>query len=327
VDAGLAVERRRAPEAPKPRLEEGTSIVTERIGFIGLGIMGRPMARNLAKAGYDLVVHSRTRQKVDDLCAESSQFTAATSPREVAELVSTVITMLPDSPDVRSVVFGEDGLAGAMQSGSLYIDMSTISPDVAREVDVAMREKGVAALDAPVSGGEKGAIDAALSIMVGGAEADVERAMPLFEVMGKTIVHVGEAGAGQTVKACNQIVVALNYAAVSEALVLGAKAGVDPEKIVQVLSGGLANSRVLELKGPTMVARQFAPGFRVDLHRKDLAIALSSGKMEQVPLPVTALVDQLFQALATAGRGDLDHSALITLYEDLAGYQVGENAS
>jgi 2-hydroxy-3-oxopropionate reductase len=297
--------------------------VAERIGFIGLGIMGRPMARHLIGAGYDLVVHNRSRGSVDELCGESAQATPANSPREVAEQATTVITILPDSPDVQSVVFGENGLADSMQSGGLLIDMSTISPAVAIEVNKALAEKGVASLDAPVSGGEQGAINASLSIMVGGDAADVERAMPLFQAMGTTIVHVGAAGAGQTVKACNQIMVALNYAAVSEALVLGAKAGVDPEKLIQVLGGGLANSRVLELKGQKMIDRQFAPGFRIDLHRKDLAIALASGKAQGVPLLATALVDQLFQALHTAGRGDLDHSALITMYEDLAGFQIG----
>jgi len=298
-------------------------IVAERIGFIGLGIMGRPMARHLVKAGYELVAHSRSRQHVDALCAESTTVIGADSPRAVAEQAATVITMLPDSPDVQDVVFGENGLAATMQSGGLLVDMSTISPEVAIEVNTTLAAKGVASLDAPVSGGEQGAINAALSIMVGGEAADVERAMPLFQAMGSTIVHVGAAGAGQTVKACNQIMVALHYAAASEALVLGAKAGVDPQKLIQVLSGGLATSRVLEMKGQKMVDRQFAPGFRVDLHRKDLAIALASGKAQGVPLPATALVDQLFQALATAGRGDLDHSALITIYEDLANFQLG----
>ena len=218
------------------------------IGFIGLGIMGKPMARNLAKAGYDLVIYNRSRDDVDTLLAEGDQFQAAASPREVAERTKAIITMLPDSPDVRDVVFGENGLLPAIDKGHLLIDMSTIAPATAVEVDAALRERGARALDAPVSGGDKGAIAGTLSIMVGGDDGDFHRAMPLFEAMGKTIVHVGGAGAGQIVKACNQVVVAINYAAVSEALVLGAKAGVDPEKIVEVLSGGLAASRVLELK-------------------------------------------------------------------------------
>jgi 2-hydroxy-3-oxopropionate reductase len=294
------------------------------IGFVGLGIMGKPMARNLASAGYDLVIYNRSQDDIDALLAEGGQFQAAGSPREVAARTKAVITVLPDSPDVRDVVFGEHGLLPATGEGHLLIDMSTIAPATAIEVDAALRQRGARALDAPVSGGDKGAIAGTLSIMVGGEAEDFQRAMPLFEAMGKTIVHVGGTGAGQIVKACNQMVVAINYAAVSEALVLGAKTGVDPEKIVQVLSGGLAASRVLELKGPTMIAHQFQPGFRIDLHRKDLGIALATAGAESVPVPATALVGQLFEALAAAGKGDLDHSALITVYEDLANVTVGE---
>jgi 2-hydroxy-3-oxopropionate reductase len=202
--------------------------------------------------------------------------------------------------------------------------MSTIAPATAIAVSEALVARGAAALDAPVSGGDKGAIAGTLSIMVGGEEADFERAKPIFDAVGKTIVHVGASGAGQTVKACNQVVVALNYAAVSEALVLGSKAGVDPEKIIEVLNGGLAASRVLEMRGPTMVQHNFEPGFRVNLHRKDLGIAMAAAKENDVPLPVTALISQLFDALATNGRGDLDHSALLTLFEDLAQHKVGE---
>jgi len=294
------------------------------IGFIGLGIMGKPMARNLAKAGYDLVVYNRSRDDVDTLLAEGKQFQAAGSPREVAEATRAVITMLPDSPDVRDVVFGENGLLSAFANRHLLVDMSTIAPATSVEVDTALRARGARALDAPVSGGDKGAIAGTLSIMVGGDAEDFQRAMPLFEAMGKTIVHVGAAGAGQIVKACNQVVVAINYAAVSEALVLGAKAGVDPEKIVQVLSGGLAASRVLELKGSSMVAHQFDPGFRVDLHRKDLGIARATAGENSAPVPVTAVVSQLFEAAAAAGKGDRDHSALVTVYEELARFTIGD---
>jgi 2-hydroxy-3-oxopropionate reductase len=294
------------------------------IGFIGLGIMGKPMARNLAAAGYELVIYNRSQDDIDALLAEGDQFQAARSPRDVAERTKAVITMLPDSPDVRDVVLGDNGVLPALDPGHLLIDMSTIAPATAAEVNAAVRERGARALDAPVSGGDKGAIAGTLSIMVGGDAEDVQRAMPLFEAMGKTIVHVGGAGAGQIVKACNQVVVAVNYAAVSEALVLGAKAGVDPDKIVQVLSGGLAASRVLELKGQTMVAHQFAPGFRTDLHRKDLGIALSTAGASSVPVPVTALVTQLFEALAAAGKGDLDHSALMTVYEEMAKFTIGD---
>lgn len=290
-----------------------------RVGLIGLGIMGKPMARNLVAAGYEVVIHNRSRAVVDQLVGESPSFVAASSPAEVAGQVDTVITMLPDSPDVRAVVLGEGGVLSAVGDGSLLIDMSTISPQAAIEVGQAVEAKGGHALDAPVSGGERGAVSASLSIMVGGREEDVARAMPIFQALGKTIVHVGASGAGQVVKACNQVVVALNYAAVSEALTLGSKMGVDPAKIVQVLGGGLAASRVLELKGASMVAGEYAPGFRIDLHRKDLAIALASAREAGSPVPVTALVSQLFDALSVGGKGDLDHSALITLYRSLAG--------
>ena len=297
--------------------------MTERIGFVGLGIMGKPMARNLAKAGYSLVVHNRSADDVEALVAEGGAYEAAASPREVAERAKTVITMLPDSPEVREVVFGERGLLPAMGEGSLLVDMSTIAPATAVEVGEALAARGASALDAPVSGGDKGAIAGTLSIMVGGDAADVARAMPLFEAMGKTIVHVGGPGAGQIVKACNQVAVAVNFAGVSEALMLGAKAGVDPAKIAQVLGGGLAASRVLEMRGPTMIAGNFQPGFRVDLHRKDLGIALATGRATGVPLPVTALVGQLYESVADLGRGDLDHSALITLYQELARFHLG----
>lgn len=295
-----------------------------RVGLIGLGIMGKPMARNLAKAGYDLVIHNRSRDDVDALLGEGDQFLAAASPLDVAKQCNVVITMLPDSQDVRDVVFGEQGLLSAITKEHLLIDMSTIAPATSVEVNAAVREHGGRALDAPVSGGDKGAIAGTLSIMVGGDASDFQRAMPLFEAMGKTIVHVGGAGAGQTVKACNQIVVAINYAAVSEALVLGAKSGVDPDKIVQVLSGGLAASRVMELKGKSMIAHNFEPGFRIDLHRKDLGIALAAARSSAVPVPVSALVGQLFEALSAAGRGDLDHSALVTIYEELAHFNIGD---
>ena len=307
-------------------MEEGRKQMAERIGLIGLGIMGKPMARNLVKAGYELVVHNRSRGAVDELVAESQAITAASSPKEVAEQVETVILMLPDSPDVTAVVFGDDGVLGAMDAGNLLIDMSTIAPATSIEISKALAEKGASALDAPVSGGDKGAIAGTLSIMVGGEAADFERATPIFEAVGKTIVHVGAAGAGQTVKACNQVVVAINYAAVSEALVLGSKAGVDPAKIIEVLNGGLAASRVMEMRGPSMVEHNFAPGFRVNLHRKDLGIALATGQEYDVPLPVTGLIGQFFDALAANGKGDLDHSALLTLFEQLANTTVGESA-
>jgi 2-hydroxy-3-oxopropionate reductase len=222
-----------------------TDQTSKRIGFIGTGIMGKPMVRNLVKAGYEVVIHNRSRSSVDELTSESAAVTAANSPLEVANAVDTVITMLPDSPDVQAVVFGENGVNGAARPGFLLIDMSTIAPKTSMDVHAALTEKGASALDAPVSGGDKGAIAGTLSIMVGGSEEDLNRAMPLFEAMGKTIVHIGGPGAGQIAKACNQVVVAINYAAVSEALLLAQRSGVDPEKVAKVLGGGLAASRVL----------------------------------------------------------------------------------
>lgn len=294
----------------------------DRIGFIGLGIMGKPMVRNLVNAGHQLVVHNRSRDDVDEIVAElGAAVIAVDSPREVAEHAARgiVITMLPDSPDVRTVVFGDDGLLDALPNGGLLIDMSTISPATAIEVNDALRQRGASAIDAPVSGGDKGAIAGTLSIMAGGSEDDFQRAMPYFEAMGRTIVHVGDAGAGQTVKACNQIVVAIHYAAISEALVLASKAGVDPRKVIQVLSGGLAASRVMEMRGESMIDHNFQPGFRIDLHRKDLNIAMTTGREFNAALPVSALVTQLYESMAARGHGDLDHSALLMLLEEMSG--------
>ena len=292
------------------------------IGFIGLGIMGKPMARNLARAGFSLVLHSRSQASVDELVAEIPGAVAAANPAEVARASEIVITMLPDSPDVQAVVFGADGLLAGVRAGQLVIDMSTVAPATAIAAHEALSAQGVAFLDAPVSGGDKGAIAGTLSIMVGGDVAAFERAQPVFAAMGKTIVHVGGPGAGQTVKACNQIVVAVNIAALSEALVFGAKNGVDPEKILQVLGGGLANSKVLEMRGQGMITGNFAPGFRIDLHRKDLNIVMQGAREIGTPLPVASLVSQLMDAASVAGRGDQDHSALLTVLENLAGIAV-----
>jgi 2-hydroxy-3-oxopropionate reductase len=297
--------------------------MAEAVGFIGLGIMGRPMAKNLMDAGYELVVHNRSPEKVEEL-AEEGDATAAGSPREVAEACDVVITMLPDSPDVEAVVAGEDGVLEGIRDGALLVDMSTISPVVTEELAAKVREKGASMLDAPVSGGDVGAIDGALSIMVGGSEEDFDRARPLFEVMGKVATHVGPTGAGQVVKACNQIVVALNIEAVSEALVLGSKAGVAPEKLVEALSGGLAGSAVMEAKKEKFFSHDFEPGFRIELHHKDLGIALAAGREYGVALPVTAIVDQMLEASKAKGRGDWDHSAILTLLEEAAQHEIGE---
>lgn len=294
------------------------------IGLIGLGIMGRPMARNLLKAGYPLIVHDVTRAAVNDLVAEGA--TAGTSPRQVAEAVDVLITMLPDSPQVREVYLGPDGAFEALRPGWLAIDMSSIAPSTARELAERAAAAGADMLDAPVSGGDKGAIAGSLSIMVGGTDAAFARAAPIFEALGKTIVHMGPAGAGQVTKVCNQVVVAVVIEAVSEALVLGAKAGVDPARIADVLQGGLAATKVLELRRSNMLGGTFDPGFRVRLHLKDLKNALDLAREIDVALPAAAGVDQLMRAMAAAGRADYDHSGLITMLEDLASFRVADAA-
>jgi 2-hydroxy-3-oxopropionate reductase len=291
-----------------------------KIGFIGLGIMGRPMAKNLLEAGYQLVVHNRSRSPVRELVAAGAE--EAFSPKEVAQKSQVVITMLPDSPDVELVALGTDGLVEGASQGDIYIDMSTIAPSVAVQVAQKMAEKGVQCLDAPVSGGDVGAINATLSIMVGGDQSTFREATPILEVLGKTITLCGPNGAGQTVKACNQIQVALNFAGMAEALVLGAKAGVDPAIIVQVLSGGYAQTRVMDVRGPRVIRGDFEPGFKSKFHYKDLNIIMQTGNDFAVPLPVTSLVHELFAAMLAAGHGDLDHSGIITVLESLAGVQA-----
>ena len=297
--------------------------MADAVGFIGLGIMGRPMAKNLMEAGYELVLQNRSPEKAEELAKEGNA-TAAGSPQEVAEACDIIITMLPDSPDVEAVVAGEGGVLEGIRDGALLVDMSTISPVVTRELSEMVREKGASILDAPVSGGDVGAIEGALSIMVGGTEEDFERARPLFDVMGKVATHVGPTGAGQVVKACNQIVVALTIEAVSEALVLGSRGGVAPEKLVEALSGGLAGSAVMEAKKEKFFSHDFEPGFRIELHHKDLGIALAAGREYGVALPVTAIVDQMLEASRAKGRGDRDHSALLTLLEEAAQHEIGE---
>jgi len=283
----------------------------ERIGFIGLGVMGAPMARNLLRAGYEVVVLNRTPEKAAALVEEGAA--AASDPRDVAERSDVVITMLPDSPDVRCVIAGEHGVLEGARPGQLVIDMSTIAPAVARELAAAAATSGVAMLDAPVSGGDVGAREGRLSIMVGGAAADLERVRPILGVLGTSITHVGPAGAGQVTKACNQLIVALTIAAVSEALVLGTEAGVEPARILEAISGGLAGSKVIELKGEKLLAGDFEPGFRVDLHHKDLGIALATAREFDVALPLTAAVDQMLQRLRRKGLGAKDHTALLAL--------------
>ena len=294
--------------------------MTETVGFIGLGIMGKPMAHNLLKAGYALVILNRHQSVTDELVAGGAR--VVEQPSEVAAQSQVVITMLPDSPQVEEVLVGPNGVLAGAKRGLVVLDMSTISSVVTQRLAQQLAAHSVAMLDAPVSGGDKGAIAGTLSIMVGGDAEVFSRALPIFQALGKTIVHVGASGAGQIVKSCNQIVVALTIEAVSEALVLGSKAGVDPAKILQVLSGGLAANKVMELRGEGMRTHNFTPGFRVRLHHKDLGIALGAGRAYGVPLPVTALVDQMFASLEAGGHGDIDHSALVTHIEDLAHHSI-----
>ena len=293
-----------------------------KLGLIGLGIMGRPMARNLLAAGYPLTVHDVSRAAVEELVTQGAA--AGTSPRQVAASTDVLITMLPDSPQVREVYLGPDGAFEALRKGWLAIDMSSIAPSTARELADRAAAAGADALDAPVSGGDKGAIAATLSIMVGGTEAAFERALPILQAMGKTIVHVGPAGAGQVVKVCNQVVVAVVIEAVAEALVLGTKAGVEPARIVEVLQGGLAATKVLEMRRDNMLSGRFDPGFRIRLHLKDLKNALELGREVDVALPAAAQVEQLMRAMAATGRADYDHSGLIALVEDLASFRISD---
>jgi 2-hydroxy-3-oxopropionate reductase len=292
------------------------------IGFIGLGIMGKPMARNLIKAGYSLVVHNRSRAAVEELIKDGAQ--AAGNPKEVAERSDVIITVLPDSPDVELVYTSDQGVFARAKPGMLLIDMSTISPIVARKLAASAQDRGCDMLDAPVSGGEAGAIGATLSIMIGGVSSAVERAMPIFESLGKNLVHVGDAGAGQVTKAANQIVVGTTIAIVSEALVLAAKAGVDPAKVRQALLGGFAQSKILEAHGQKMLDRNFKPGFRIRLHEKDMKIALAAGFEYGVPLMVTSQVAQMMSAMDSMGHGDLDHSGLVKLVEEMANTELAQ---
>jgi 2-hydroxy-3-oxopropionate reductase len=276
------------------------------------------MAENLIEAGYDLVAYNRTREKAEELDGA----TVADTPRKVAEQSDIIITMLPDSPQVEEVLAGEDGVLEGVKEGDLIVDMSTISPVVTESLAEKAEQRGASMLDAPVSGGDVGAIEGTLSIMVGGSEEDFERARPLFEVMGGTVTHVGPVGTGQVAKAANQIVVALTIEAVSEALVLGSKGGVEPKKILDVLGGGLAGNKVMEVKREKFLSHSFDPGFRVELHHKDLGIALAAGREYGVALPVTAVVDQMLETLKMRGRGGQDHSALLTLIEESSGHEI-----
>ncbi|MFQ5847289.1 MAG: 2-hydroxy-3-oxopropionate reductase [Candidatus Methylomirabilales bacterium] len=294
--------------------------MAKKIGFIGLGIMGKPMARNLLKAGHALTVYSRSRPPMDELKRDGAAL--GSSPKEVAAASEVLITMLPNSPDVEAVVLGVNGILEGAKSGMILIDMSTISPLVSQKIYQEAKKKGVKALDAPVSGGEKGAIEGILSIMVGGDQEVFEAMVPTFQAMGKTITYMGSAGAGGFTKLANQVIVAINLTAIGEALTLAAKADLDPERLIKALSGGMAGSRCLDMKGPQIIKGNFQPGFKVDLHYKDLGLIMEAARALQVPLPATALVQELFSALRVKGRGSLDHSAVITVLEELAGAQA-----
>ena len=287
---------------------------TERIGFVGLGIMGRPMARHLVDAGFLLTVHSRSPDPVDELAEAGAK--RAESPEEVAADSDVLITMLPDTPDVEQVLFGDRGAAPALPPGALVVDMSTIDPLATRRFAARLEARGASMVDAPVSGGEKGALEATLSIMVGGRAEDVERALPLFRAMGRSIVHVGDSGSGQVAKACNQLVVASTIQAVAEALVLAERSGVDAARVREALLGGFAGSKILEIHGQRMLDRAFAPGFRTRLHLKDARIVMDTAGTVGAPVPTFAVVAEALRALVAAGGGDLDHAALYTLVSE-----------
>src|SRR4030043_432775 len=290
------------------------------VGFIGLGIMGKPMARNLLKAGFPLVVFSRSKRPVEELVKEGAVF--GDSPREVAERLEVLIMMLPDPPEVKEVILGKDGILQGAKTGTVVIDMSSINPLVTQEIAKILKGKGAEMLDAPVSGGETGAIQGTLAIMVGGEDEVFKDCMEIFKALGKNIVHVGGIGAGGYVKLVNQIITALNLATVGEAFSLGVKAGLDPQVIYQAIRGGLAGSQILDSKAPMIFGRNFKPGFKIKLHHKDLNNALSTAKELGVPLPLSSFVQQIFVSLITEGKGEEDHSALATFFEKIARVEI-----
>ena len=295
-----------------------------KIGFIGVGIMGRPMAKNLLKAGYALTVYDKFA-KLDDLVALGAK--AASSNKDVAAGSDIVITMLPNSLNVKQAILGEDGVSEGARPGTIVVDMSSIAPDAAQEIAAALKTKGVAMLDAPVSGGEPKAIDGTLAIMVGGDAKHFEAVKPVLEKMGSSVVHVGDIGAGNVTKLANQIIVALNIAAVAEAFVLATKAGVDPEAVFNAIKGGLAGSTVMNAKVPMILNGDFNPGGRVELHTKDLQNVLDTGHRLNVPLPLTAGVMEVLQSLISNGMRGLDHCAIVRHYEMLAKVEVRKHSA
>jgi len=294
--------------------------MAEQIGFIGLGIMGKPMAKNLLKAGYSLTVYDVRAEPMEELVTDGARMAA--SSREVAAQTDKIITMLPDSADSERAILGSEGVLEGARHGSIVIDMSSIAPLVSQKIAAECAQKGVEMLDAPVSGGEPGAINATLAIMVGGKQEVFDQCHDMLKTMGRTVVLTGDIGAGNVTKLANQIIVAANIEALSEALVLAQKAGVDPERVFNAIRGGLAGSAVMEAKAPMMLDRNFRAGFRIRLHQKDLRNVLLTAQELNVPLPVTALVQQMLGALVNEGKQELDHSAILNFLEDLAKVEV-----
>ena len=296
--------------------------MTETIGFIGLGIMGRGMGRNLLKAGFTVHVWNRTASRMDELAAEGAK--PCTSPAAVAQKASIICLCVSDTPDVEHVILGDNGIIQGAETDSLIIDLSTISPQTTQQIAITLAEKGVHMLDAPVSGGSEGAAKGTLSIMVGGDEKQFERALPVFQAMGKTITHMGGHGAGQMVKLVNQILVVGNMLAVSEALMFAQAGGLDLAKTIQAVGGGAAGSWMLSNRGPQAIVRDFRPGFTIDLQQKDLRLVLESAEAIGAPVVVTSLISQMYRTLQVAGLGSEGNHALVKVLERLAGYEVGE---
>jgi 2-hydroxy-3-oxopropionate reductase len=290
------------------------------VGYIGLGLMGKSIARNILKAGFPLIVHNRSRGAVDELVAEGA--VAAHSPKEVATQVDVVFTNLPDTPDVEKVVLGENSILDGAHEGLIYVDNSTIKPAAARRIAEELSKRGVSALDAPVSGGDIGARNGTLTIMVGGEAAALEKVMPVFQAMGKTVTHVGEAGAGQVAKAANQIMVAAQMVAMGELLVFSKKAGVDPRKVVEAIKGGAAQCWTLDVKPPRLFDGNRSPGFKAYMQLKDLGIILDTAQEYEIPMSGTIENTKLFQAMIDAGMGELDNSAVVGVIEEKAGVRI-----
>ncbi len=294
--------------------------MNNKIGFIGLGIMGKPMAKNLIKAGYSLVVYDLVKQSVNELKATGAE--EATSPADLASKVQTIITMLPNGPEVKEVMSGSNGIIEGASFGSIIIDMSSIAPDISQEMSILCKSKGIRFMDAPVSGGEPKAVDGTLAIMVGCEVADFEPNVPLLKAMGSSVVRTGAVGSGNVTKLANQIVVALNIAAISEAYVLATKANVDPVLVFEAIKGGLAGSTVMNAKTPMILDRNFKPGFKIKLHIKDLANAIETGHQVGAPLPLTSAVMEMMQALKVDGKEENDHCALVQYFEKLTQIEV-----